>query len=109
MIKPTTVRMKLSGSHVSANLHLSCVICISTHVYTYTRTYTHTHPCVDKLRIHKYVHMYAQAKTLSLSLSLYAFILPIISSRVSQKFYPLFLIYSHAITYYSLLLLKIKD
>ena len=29
--------------------------------------------------------------------------LPIIPSRISQKFYPLFLIYSQIITYYSLL------
>ena len=33
--------------------------------------------------------------------------LPIIPSRTSQKFYPLFLIYSQIITYYSFIILLI--
>ena len=33
--------------------------------------------------------------------------LPIIPSRISQKFYPLFLIYSQIITYYSFIILLI--
>ena len=34
-------------------------------------------------------------------------LLPIIPSRISQKFYPLFFIYSHAIIYYSYIILNI--
>ena len=33
-------------------------------------------------------------------------ILPIILSRISHNFHPLFFIYSHTITYYSILFLK---
>ena len=45
--------------------------------------------------------------SLCVSLSpLYILVLPIIPYRISQKFYPLlFLIYSHAITYYSYIIL----
>ena len=36
-------------------------------------------------------------------------VLPIIPSRNSHNFYPLFLFYSHAITYYSYYILKFCD
>ena len=36
-------------------------------------------------------------------------VLPIIPSRISHNFYPLFLFYSHVITYYSLKLYFVSD
>ena len=52
-----------------------------------------------------YIYVYACLYTVSLSLFM-LLILPIILSRISHNFHPLFFIYSHAITYYSILFLK---